>query len=398
VVPARFKPPAACSVRTKLLAGCLCLIPVAAATPGAARAARGCAPHVTTTTKADGTTETETQTSEKGLTTEKPCWVEVEPYPFTEELKSPQGETVLHYDIVTSLAFRAWNRGLALAPANQDAVWSFNGTNWAPVPGFIGPKKCPGNTIVWAGKVDYWVIGGSPKLCRFDGDELIWDEFEASGGITSAACFAWNNCWFFGKGGLIVHWNGETLANASPNPLLGWLQGEYLAAVAREGPSGERFAVAAGVASQPGRNEPQLYGSSGGAFSPLAFRGPAQPADLVAADLDSAGQGWVAGNPPGKRATGARNPPNNTEKPMPSQLVPISTSGTAACVGPPEGRFTWTDTPAETEPAGAFLWASVGVIPSTDEVLAGGRLRAVGVTMYTPSPSSLQRRAPGPLR
>jgi len=372
------------------------------------------------------------------------CWVE-QPYPFGigsngEPVEPPA--TAQSYLSVTSMAFRAWNRGLAaVTQAGNEGedpygVWVFNGVRWYPSPGFPGKKLCGGHTIVWAGQKDYWLIGGEPNregkwadLCRFDGVSLEWEylpipeatmqhvaqvydgtESFKSGTIDSAACMAWNNCWFFGTYGTVVHWEGHFLTDASPNPSERTLQGEYTDAVAREGPAGEPFglAVAATAERYEGEKESvplepsgpppvQLYGSSGAPFSPLPFTPPSEAqhgdqyrTDLVAVDLDAAGQGWVAGNPaalrlkeregsvpsghdPAPPSTRPFNPPN---APQPSPLVPISTSGAApTCPGPETNRFTYTPTSGATEPAGAFLWSTIGVVPGSGEALAGGRMR-----------------------
>src|SRR5262249_50582401 len=261
-----------------------------------------------------------------------------------------QDEREACYLTVTSMAFRAWNRGVAatvstaLKAGGERAgtpygVWLFNGTRWFPDPTFPGQSVCKGTTVVWAGKLDYWLVGGPAwaSLCRFDGINHVWAPepvpeatlLHASapgsvtpkpqpGSITSAACFAWNDCWFFGTYGTIVHWNGETLTDASPESSQRSLQGEYTAATALRDAAGNELGVAAGASSesvtqgvlppQTGAPPPQLYSSSGGAFSPLPFTPftipkPGDPyrTDLVAVGVDSAGQGWVAGNPAGLR-------------------------------------------------------------------------------------------------
>jgi hypothetical protein len=340
---------------------------------------------------------------------------------------------------VTSMAFRAWNRGLAAttdpAPGNPNpfGLWLFNGARWFPDPTFPGSKTCPGNKVLWAGKRDYWLIGEVGKLCRFDGASVEWQPLELptatrerltevievegkevprfKGGIKSGACFAWNNCWFFGSAGTVVQWNGKTLVDASPDPSQNLLQGEYTAAVAREGPAGESFGVASGATSealgknlkgeereplstQPGEPPAQLYGSSGAAFAPLAFTpfttantGDPYRTDLVGVDVDAAGQGWVAGNPAALRlieAAGGNDDESSPQQPagrassLPDQpqdapLQPISLSGTAsACEGPPANRFTYAQE-GIAEP-GAFLWTSIAVLPGSGEALAGGKL------------------------
>lgn len=385
-----------------------------------------------------------------------PCWTDVQPYPFGSEggpvdTSSPQcapstsGEqNPSCYLTVTSLAFRAWDRGLAAtaeingAPAGDPfVVWLFNGTRWFPDPTFPGQAACKGNTIVWAGKLDYWLVGPGdqenwPSICRFDGVSFLWEPLPLPqqtlqrvtepgsdppllrpGGITSAACIAWNNCWFFGTYGTVVHWDGKVLSDASPNPVDGWLQTEYTGAVARQGAAGEALGLAVGATSerattlgplppQPdGAPPPQLFAWSGSAFSPLGFTPPTAPqpgdayrTDLVTVDLDTQAQGWVAGNPEGYRAkfnpgpdgTPAANGRPVSSSPEPAPLVPVSTSGrSATCTGLSQERFTYTSNllasfSSEAFP-GAFLWSSVGVVPATAEALAGGRMRAA-----TPGP------------
>ena len=273
-----------------------------------------------------------------------PCWVEVSPYPFgsfespsgaeeagpveienprwreehpwclrfgLERATGPGGGSAAPeagcYLTVTSMAFRSWNHGiaatfpetlihdnreLAIAEKNPYGVWIFedtreNGPQWFPDPTFPGRKVCPGHTIVWAGKLDYWLVGGPTdrnwsRLCRFDGATGQWQPFSVPaatmrrvtppvipptsaasskpavsrlstpvlnhvpkpGGLTSAACLAWWDCWFFGTYGVIVHWNGFGLSDASPSAGERWLDGEYLAAATSEDPLGIPFASA----------------------------------------------------------------------------------------------------------------------------------------------------------
>ena len=404
------------------------LLTMTPATP-AAGAAQTCAAGTTKTTSPSGATKvTNIPIGSKivpGSAAGGTCWAE-QAYPFVAE--PAPGTTTPKILTVTSMAFRAWNRGLAAATETGPSaahdplgVWFFNGAEWSPTPGFPGSSRCPGHTIVWAGKKDYWLVGGAPwqSLCRFDGELLQWDEIPIPkatlehvadypgsdtykpGGITSAACFAWNNCWFFGTYGVVVHWDGHVLTDASPELSQSSLQGEYLGAVAAQGPEGEPFGAAVAATAEErtaGPLEPngllppaQLYGSSGGAFSPLAFTPPttAQPGDpyrtdLVAVGFDSAGQGWVAGNPAGLRLEVNPNPdpePPATRsfdplnRPQPSPLVPISTSGAVtACAGPPSNRFAYFDEITKTEEPGAFLWSSIAVLPG-NEALAGGRMR-----------------------
>jgi hypothetical protein len=394
----------------------------------------------------------------------EPCWEAIRPYPFgIEGEPCAAGAAETCYQTVTSMAFRSWNFGLAATtpsvqrPGTNDqpfpnpyGVWIFNGTRWYPDPTFPGSQTCPGRTIVWAGKLDYWLIGepsGRPfsgngwgALCRFNGVDLTWEPFvvpEATlrhvlkagakdvipseakpGGLTSGACFAWNNCWFFGSYGVVVHWNGEELSDATPEASKRWLHGEYTGAVAREDPAGNPFGLAVSATSeyfQPefesellpaepdGSPPPELFGSTGGAFSPLPLVPPTDPqmqdpdmdwvdpyrTDLVAVDFDSEGQGWVAGNPASLRAVkceertlGPCQPPfdrgfEGTERPQPSPLIPVSLSGERRCAGPADERFSYTPNAKQISelPEGAFLWSSIGTIPGTGEVLAGGLMR-----------------------
>ena len=401
-----------------------------------------CTQSATTTTTTPAGVEGPPTSPPTGPTPGSPCWVDVNPYPFGSEgipVETPaqpcsfvfKGEAPPGSQCaltVTSIAFRAWNRGLAAtttseAPANNPyGVWLFNGASWFPSPGFPGYSVCPGHTVVWAGKLDYWLIGGPSdlswsRLCRFDGAALEWESLELPaatkqhvtvvaggeerrrpGGITSAACLAWNDCWFFGSYGTVVHWNGTQLSDASPDPSLKWLQGEYTAAVARQDPLGEPFGVAVGATAEfhgaestsevlPEHEEagpPEMEASSGGAFAPVAFTPPTNPqagdpyrTDLVAVDFATASQGWVAGNPAGLRITSRHEfPPASPPLAPLSPLVPVSTSGASTtCAGPPQGRFTFTPrTFNAAQPPNSFLWSSIAVVPGADEALAGGSL------------------------
>jgi hypothetical protein len=424
---------------------------VATEAPATASAEAGsspvCAETVTTTTAADGTTTT----SPVGVphpSPGDPCWVDVQPYPFGTEgtpvespncARRPDGaDPESCFLTVTSMAFRSWNRGLAATVEAQEpartafGVWLFNGTRWFPDPTFPGHKTCPGRTIAWAGKLDYWLVGGPSKgskwapLCRFDGELHEWEPLEVpkatlervtppttpetpnpppnEGSITAAACLTREDCWFFGTYGTVVHWDGKVLSDASPDRSQGWLQGEYTGAVARLDSAGNPFGAAVSATServatlgplpaQPdGAAPPQMFGSSGEAFTPLVLNPPSTPqpgdpyrTDLVAVDFDSAGQGWVAGNPAGLspwfespgEAIDPQSPPasrpfNPPHSAQPSPLVPVSATGRAArCTGPTETSFTYSPF---SDPAGAILWSSVAVLP-TDEALAGGRAR-----------------------
>src|SRR5262249_44727984 len=119
-------------------------------------------------------------------------------------------------------------------------------------------------------KLDYWLIGQgngvSPwaNLCRFDGSNFLWEPLKVpaatlakvpvsstgarTGGITSGTCFTWDNCWFFGTFGVVVHWDGTTLAAATPNLTSSpWLAGTIPAAVAQHDAAGNGFGEAVGV-------------------------------------------------------------------------------------------------------------------------------------------------------
>jgi len=415
------------------------------------RTLAACAGATTTTTSSSATT-TATISSGSPPPAGGSCWEEIKPYPFgslgspVELSSNPScigqrnlGEAC--YLTVTSMAFNAWNRGLADTAevgghCNQPCgVWLFDGSEWYPDPKFPGSKTCKGDTVVWAGNLDYWLIGPGednwPSLCRFNGHLDEWGSLEIPqatkehvaeaieevngkpvvtkkkpGGITSASCFAWNDCWFFGTYGAVVHWNGTKLIDASPESSQTLLQGEYTAAAGRDGPAGEPIAglavsatserwVLGPLSTVEGSPPTQLYGSAGEAFSPLSFAPltksqPGDPfrTDLVAVDLDRAGQGWAAGNPAGLRLAEreGKEPPQqdpsplarpfSSEEPQPSPLEPVSTAGTApGCTGPPPTSFTYTPYTKATAPSGSFLWSSISVVPTTGEALAGGHMR-----------------------
>jgi hypothetical protein len=402
-----------------------------------------CAQSATTTTTTTTGVEGPPTSPPASPSPGSPCWVDVNPYPFGSEgapVKTPAQPCSLVFNgvappgsqcalTVTSIAFRAWNRGLAATTSSETpadnpyGVWLFNGVTWLPSPGFPGYNVCPGHTVVWAGKLDYWLIGGPTdlgwsRLCRFDGATLEWEPLELPattkqhvtvvagkeerrrpGGITSAACLAWNNCWFFGTYGTIVHWDGTQLSDASPDPSLKWLQGEYTAAVALQDPQGDPFGVAVGATTEfhgaasisevlpehEGAPPPEMQASSGGPFAPVPFTPPTSPqendpyrTDLVAVNFDAAGQGWVAGNPAGLRVTSRYEfrPASPSLPPPPSPLVPVSTSeASTTCAGPPEHRFTFTPLAFNAaQPTDSFLWSSIAVIPGSGEALAGGSL------------------------
>src|SRR5262249_29415327 len=151
-----------------------------------------------------------------------PCWVDVDPYPFggagaavdPTKCGNPGSPTCL---TVTSLAFRAWNRGLAATTGSAAfGLWLYNGTRWFPDPTFTGQSTCKGNPVLWAGKLDYWWIGPGqqnwPSLCRFAGVDFLWQPLKLPaatlarvadpdhpkqlkpGGITTGTCVSWDSC------------------------------------------------------------------------------------------------------------------------------------------------------------------------------------------------------------
>jgi hypothetical protein len=330
---------------------------------------------------------------------------------------------------VSSMAFRAWNRGLAatsplgVAGNNPFGVWLFNGLTWFPDPTFPGSAECPGSTVLWAGKLDYWLIGpkfnlfGFPEtpqtanagqtLCRYDGVNLVWEPLKLpqgtlarlpldptsgnpDGGITAGACYAWNNCWFFGTDGISAHWDGQSLSDESPAPAPSpWLQGDFTGAVARTDASGASFGLAVAkstsyspTAAQPpavpaqpdGTPPPQAFGSQGGAFTPL----PPAPApqippatDLLAVDSDAKGDAWTAGDP------NVLTPNNAAAQPAP--LLRVGVSGApAACAGYGPGTFTASST-------AGYDWTSLSVFSADASALAGVYYRPAGATTRQPA-------------
>ncbi len=365
------------------------------------------------------------------------------PYPFGYHGTSVDLETPACEEtgdpcalLVSSLAFRSWNRGLAAVYPDPEGdggggttpfgVWIYNGVRWYPNPTFPGGSVCKGDKILWAGKLDYWLVGEDdyspslstenwPALCRFDGANYEWEAVPVPaatladvpqesingnlqpepGGINAGACLAWNDCWFFGTYGVVVHWDGQTLSNVSvglgPSP---WLDADYTAAIARTDLAGNPFAVAVTaatsgaftlnghipsggttVAAQPdGSAAPQLFASSSGGLSPTVFSPPTAPGtgtDLVAVDFNSAGQGWVAGDPSRSRATGTALYSATPGEVAP--LVRVSTGGaTLACQDAPPTQFV----------ASTYLWSSIGVFPDGD-ALAGGESPVQGSSGIT---------------
>ena len=323
---------------------------------------------------------------------------------------------------VTSLAFRAWNRGLAATATNVPgasnpvAVWLYNGSRWFPDPTFPGSRACPGNTVLWAGKLDYWLIGTPTgnwvNLCRFDGSQFVWEPLplpaatvsrgkaldkslnngnSGTTGITSGTCLAWDDCWFFGTYGAVVHWDGVTLTDDSPAVTLKpWLGTEFTGAALQTDEGGTAFGVAVGssnlgnarsgggLPSQPGGSPPpQLFTFDSSGWAPTAFSPPATPqpsdpfrTDLVGVSLVPGDHGWAAGNPAGRRA-GAFPPFGRAvvTSAEPSPLMPVTSQGSdPGCAGPPASRFAYA--------AGqdSYLWSSIAAVPGTGDAIAGGQL------------------------
>jgi hypothetical protein len=341
-----------------------------------------------------------------------PCWTEY-PYPFGADGNPAGSDSTATPLVVSSLAFRAWNRGLAAVSgrlggnSSPYSVWRFNGSSWYPDPTFPGPSVCSGNTILWAGKLDYWLIGGpynpgtgQSGVCRFDGVNYQWDPFsipaaslahvpnadQSNFTLHSGACFSWDNCWFFGDYGVVDHWDGQTLSDASPG--LGsspWLEGGYTAAAAGVDAAGNPYGLAVTRATtadggtalplEPGsaapQAAPQVFGSFGAAFSPL----PSNPlvtspgsstlaTDLVAVALDGRGGGWIGGDPVAfAPSTTDQGPPTG-----PAPLLPVSATGdAAACGGYPPTDFS-------SGPGSAsWLWSSLSIDPTSGAALAGGQ-------------------------
>jgi hypothetical protein len=370
-----------------------------------------------------------------------PCWTDVTPYPFgadgnevdpssgscgTPDNLQPgpgyQGDfggNNLCYLRADSMAFRAWNRGLAAVRLKDGTtpfgVWLFNGRRWFPDPTFPGQSTCSGKTVLWAGKLDYWLVGAGAwgRLCRFDGVSLQWEPLPvpkaalahvpvvttkdnvagspALGGINTGACFAWDGCWFFGNFGVVLHWDGQALSDASTGLVASpWLRGDFTAAVARTDPAGRPFGFAV---TNSGPNEPQgsqlpsrpdgtppaqLFGSTGGPFSALSFSPPTAPVpgdpyrtDLVAVDFTPQGGGWVVGNPVGATFSGLSGRGLRTAQPAP--LTRLDAGGTPfLCPGYDGSTFAFEDPPRDT-----YIWSSVAALPGTGVAVAGGGVKPV---------------------
>lgn len=325
-------------------------------------------------------------------TPEDPCWVEVSPYPFGVE-GTPVDDGAPDTDRLTvgSLAFRAWNRGLALMsePTTPFGVWLFNGTRWYPDPTFPGKQTCRGTRVTWAGKRDYWVFGGA-SLCRFDGFNYEWQPLQLPAEtvardilLTEGACRAWNDCLFVGTRGGSVHWDGTALRDvpqAASNALRDALfrrtaDGRVLSAVV----AGTSATVGFGppVETDPNAVLPQLFSVVGNLIQARTLPVPTNSlpgdpfrTDLAFVDLDDQGNGWTAGNPAGTNpvwtdsgasagAVRGRAPGDSTTDFSP--LVPIGPNGPVTdCAGPPADMFTYSALGDVTDDV---LWTGLSMIP-----------------------------------
>jgi hypothetical protein len=317
----------------------------------------------------------------------QPCWAEITPYPFgqTGEAADPTAPQCARlggdvnpacYLTVSSIAFRAPNRGLAaMLDDTPFGVWLYNGSRWFPDPTFPGKRVCPGTTVFWAGKLDYWLVGGPwTRVCRFDGAEFAWEPLTLpattlqrvtkadgtflSGGITAGACLSWDDCTLFGSYGVRVHWNGFALTDRSAPISRDWQDAGMLAAALLRGPDGSPFglAVAASghfandggpVASGPDGSPPaQVFSlAAGGDWRPLpvdvpSLAGvPGPRTDLVGVALAADGRGWAAGN--GPNAIGPVREPFDQREPAP--LLSIAPDGSdGGCAAPRTDTFGWT--------------------------------------------------------
>jgi hypothetical protein len=306
-------------------------------------------------------------------------WIDVTPYPFgfdgnpvgsNPQCEDVQSSTTNCYLSVESMAFRAWNRGVAVVYAKDSlnhptpyGVWRYNGVRWYPDPTFPGqvsssgsPGECPGNTILWAGKLDLWLVGSvgtlswTTPLCRFDGVTDEWEQISVPAsavaealqnntaatnpilpnGITSGACFAWNDCSFFGSDGVVLHWDGQSLSAVSTGPGVGvgpWLAADYADAAEVTTAAGPR-AVAVGApstvvrTSPDGLPDPDLLWSTGESFVPSVVS--VSGSTPVAVSVNSAGAAWVADVPSGAETADQLAPISLTgaESPCPDQDLP----------------------------------------------------------------------------
>jgi hypothetical protein len=378
-----------------------------------------------------------------------PCWTEVDPYPFGIEggpvdMSDPQcapvsppgpgwvGDQVSCYLTVTSLAFRAWNRGLAAVTtsgSNPNAttafgVWIYNGARWFPDATFPGQTACKGTTVLWAGKRDYWLVGARnndwPALCRFDGLNFEWTPIAVPpealarvpldsttgkpqpGAIRTGACFSWDNCWFFGDLGITLRWDGFTLSDATPDTTNApWLASRFSAASTRPDQSGNVASVVVSASGGPLKGEqvpagpggtapPQAFFSTGGAFTPLPFSPPTvgvggdpYRTDLIAVDRDQHAAAWVAGDPVGYRPafnfTGTPFPSERrTNTTQPAPVMRIASDGSVKqCAAAPPNTFSFSNGATGTR---TYLWSSIASIPTANQsdagsAVVGGQLR-----------------------
>ena len=375
-----------------------------------------------------------------------PCWVAANPYPFGVDGNpvDPASALCVHtpqscYLTVSSMAFRAWNRGLAATSGggrnNPFGVWLFNGSRWFPDPTFPGSGVCQGNTVLWAGKLDYWLIGtgqnGWAPLCRFDGSNFLWETLPmplatvlrlgnpvtglpAHGGITSGSCLAWDNCWFFGTDGTVLHWDGQTLTDVSPDSPATWAGTTFTTAQLSAGAHGSpiglatvgtsyTFDVNAGIPLPTRTSLPtQLFSFdgttpdgrrlAGNLLTTARYRAPlaAQAAgssgdpygtDPVALSLDPSGRGWLAANPAGWQVSnGVPFLRPYLDAPERSPLVPLAT-GPGSATGPNSSCPAWSTESALNQfphtypglPPGSMLWTSISAFPGGESALAGGQ-------------------------
>jgi hypothetical protein len=374
-----------------------------------------------------------------------PCWVAADPYPFGTDGNPVDPTTTLcqHtpqacYLTVTSMAFRAWNRGLAAtsAPAKTPfGVWLYNGNRWYPDPTFPGTGVCQGNTVIWAGKLDYWLIGtgqnGWAPLCRFDGSNFLWEplpmplgtvlrlgdlvgHLPLHGGITSGSCLAWDNCWFFGTDGTVLHWDGDTLTDVSPDSPAASAGTTFTTAQLSTGVNGSPvglttvgtsyvFDVSAGISLPTRASLPtQLFafdGSlpdgrrlGGNLLTRTNYRAPAAAqatnaaddpygTDPVALSLDPSGRGWLAANPAGWQVgVGVPLLRPNLDAEERSPLVPLST-GPGSATGPDPSCPSWFTENSLDQfphtypglPPGSTLWTSISAFPGGRSAVAGGQ-------------------------
>jgi hypothetical protein len=381
----------------------------------------------------------------------RPCWVDVNPYPFGADgnpASAPCSGTLGNCLQVTSFAFRSWNRGLAVTEPTATSstpygVWRYNGSRWYPDPTFPGSSTCPGRTVLWAGKLDVWVIGGTRVLCRFDGAASQWEPFTLPAAtlargqqpipapgkgigplviITTGACFAWDNCWFFGNYGSVVHWDGTELTDESPNIATSpALAGTYEDAVALTDAGGIPLGIAVAntrnsyynqlappysgnvtplVSSSSAPPPTELFSSNGTSWSSVRYAPPTTPngaadpyrTDLVAVAFGADDTGWAAGDPAGSGPPQI-NPTAPADTPEAAPLVPLSAGGAdSSCKGPPVDQLTYTNAPpvvpGQPNEPDSYFWTSISTLPgSPGEAIAGGQLRTGPADDLVPHPT-----------